>query len=268
LKVPQLSTAFASYPADLGAARHYFPARDLYRSGNLIAFFALLIGSVLIALVGLNETNTAILKHGPALIDDKLAVPGTIALLLLLLGLVAGRSAYMNWNKGVSLYEHGLAVRERSGVRAWRWEDIISMTSTVTRHYTIGIFTGTTHDFHLTNRLNESLQLTDIYAEVEKLAKFTRDAIFPRLYEQASQQYNAGHVLVFGPVTISNTGIQLGKKTYPWTDVHQVSIQRGIFKVSKRGGGWFSGATVQASAIPNLEVLLNLVHQVVGLQVG
>ena len=95
-----------------------------------------------------------------------------------------------------------------------------------------------------------------------------QDAILPGLYEQAAQQYNAGQRLVFGPVAIGSDGIQIGKKTYAWDEVRQVSIQRGILKVSKKEGGWFSGASARASAIPNLNVLLNIIHRVVGLQIG
>jgi hypothetical protein len=60
----------------------------------------------------------------------------------------------------------------------------------------------------------------------------------------------------------------LAKKTYPWIEVQQVSIQQRILKVSKKGGGWFSGARASASVIPNLNVLLNIIYQVVGLKTG
>jgi hypothetical protein len=103
---------------------------------------------------------------------------------------------------------------------------------------------------------------------VEELAIIIQAAILPGLYEQAAQQYNAGQRLVFGPVTIDKAGIQIGKKTYAWTEVQQVSIQRGILKVSKTEGGWFSGASASVSVIPNLNVLVNIIHQVVGLKTG
>jgi hypothetical protein len=75
-------------------------------------------------------------------------------------------------------------------------------------------------------------------------------------------------MLIFGPVAVSKAGIRIGKKTYPWMDVKQVSVQRGILKVAKKDSGWFSGASAAASVIPNLSVLLNIIYQVVGLKTG
>jgi hypothetical protein len=112
------------------------------------------------------------------------------------------------------------------------------------------------------------LVLTDVYSKVEELAIIIRDTILPGQYERAAQQYNAGQRLVFGPVTIDQAGIQMGKKIYAWAEVRHVSIQRGILKISNKEGGWFNGASTPISAIPNLHVLLNIIHQVVGLKTG
>lgn len=264
---PQLPEAFTSV-IGLGAPKGYFPIKNLNRAGSLAAFFIFLGGSVLVFLYGIYDTYVAYQKHGPAMIDDKLTWPVIIAFILLLLGLAAGRSAYANWNKGVAVYDRGFAVRDRKGIRSWRWEEVVSLTAAVTRHYTNGIYTGTTHIYTLYDRQNERLVLSDFYVKVEELAKAIEQSIFPLLYERTAQQYNAGQMLVFGPVAVSKAGIQIGKKTYPWTDVKQVSIHQGILKVSKKDGGWFSGASVAASAIPNLGVLLNIIHQVVGLKAG
>jgi hypothetical protein len=267
VNTPQFPAAFSSIASSLGALKRYFPARDLTRVGNLVAFFFFVGGSVLVLLYGLFNTFAAYQKHGPALIDDGLTAPLTIACIMLVLGLAAGRAAYVNWNRAVAVYERGFAFRDRKGVQTWRWEEIISLTGAVTRHYIAGIYTGTTHIFSLINLRSQRLIFTDTYANVEELVKAIQDAIYPILYERAARQYNAGQMLVFGPVAISQAGIRIGKNTCPWTDVQQVSIRRGILTVSKNTGGWFSGASASASVIPNPDVLLNIIHQVVGLKV-
>jgi hypothetical protein len=108
--------------------------------------------------------------------------------------------------------------------------------------------------------------LSDSFSKVEELAKNIDQNIFPLLYAHATDQYNAGQTIIFGPVAISKAGIVIGKKTYPWTDVKEVSIHQGILKVSRKDGGWFSGASVAASVIPNLRVLLAIIQQLVGLK--
>jgi hypothetical protein len=263
---PPFPEDFSSIVIGLGAPKRYFPVKNLNRVGSLVAFFIFLGGSVSVFLYGLYNTYLAYQKHGPAMIDDKLTAPAIIAFILFLLGLAAIWSAYANWNKGVAVYERGFAIRDRRGIQTWRWEDIVSLTSAVTRHYTNGIYTGTTHVYTLFNRQNERLVINDVFVKVSELANEIEQSIFPLLYEPAAQQYNDGQSLVFGPVAVSKAGIQIGKKTYPWTDVKEVSIHQGVLKVSKKDGGWFSGAGAAASAIPNLRILLTIIDQVAGLK--
>jgi hypothetical protein len=264
---PQFPEAFSSV-SGLGMPKAYFPAKGINRTGNLIFFFLFLGGSAVVFLYGLYEAYLAYQRHGPAMLDDKLITPAIVAFFLFVFGLLFGWSAYANWNKGVAVYERGFACRDRKGLTSHRWEDIASLTAAVTRHYTNGIYTGTTHTYTLFTRQNERLVLGDGYKKVDVLANTIEQSIYPMLYQQAAGLYNAGQVLTFGPVAISKGGIQIGKKTYPWTEVQQVSIQKGVLRVSQKGGGWFSGATAMASSIPNLGILLSIIDQTVGIKAG
>jgi len=233
---PQIPKAFGSKGSGLGAPKRYFPIRKLNRVGSLIAFFFLLGCSVLVFLDGLSVTYLAYQKHGPVMIEESLAAPGSVALVLFLAGLAAGWWAYANWNKCVIVCERGFAVRERKGFQLWRWEDIVSLTAAVNRLYSSGNSTGLTHVYRLVNRQNQRMVLSDVILSVEDLAIIIQDAITPILFERAAQQYNSGQMLVFGPVTLGKGGIQIGKKMFAWADVQQISIQQGILKISKKDG--------------------------------
>jgi hypothetical protein len=264
---PQIPVAFISV-IGLGAAGGYFPVKRWNRWGSLVIFFILLGGAVLVFLFGIYEAYMAWQQHGPAMIDDKLTGPLVIAFVLFASGLLAGWGAYSDWNKGVETYERGFAYNDRKGLQIWRWEEVVSMTSAITRHYTNGIYTRTTHVYTLYNRQNKRLVLSDSITKVEELAKNIDESIFPLLYGLAADQYNAGQEIVFGPVVISKAGIGIGKKTYPWTEVKEVTIHHGVLKVSRKEGGWFSGASAAVSTIPNLRVLLSLIDQVTGVNTG
>lgn len=252
----------------LGVSRGCFLVKRWNRLGNLVLFFIFLTGAVLVFLYGIYSTYVAIQQHGPALIDDKFPGPLLITFILFVVGMLTGWGAYSNWNKGVVVYERGFAYNDRKGLQVWRWEDLVSLTSAITRHYTNGIYTGTTHVYTLFNRQTQRLVLSDSIGKVEELAKYIEESIFPLLYGPVADHYNNGQTIVFGPVAISKSGIGIGKKTYPWTDVKEVSIHKGVLKVSKNDGGWFSGASAAASVIPNLRVLITIIQQVVGLKTG
>ena len=262
---PPFPKAFTTRVTGLGAARHYFPVRNMRRTGALIICLMLLAASTLACLLGVYVTFPAYQAHGPAMIDDKLSVPVLVALILLVPGLAAGWVANRNWSKGAAVYEGGIAVRDRDGMRAWRWEEIASLTAAVTRRHFIGMASGTSHVYKLVDRHNQQIVLSDVYANVEGLAKTIQESIFPGLYEQAARQYHSGQRLVFGRVAISQAGIQIGKRAYPWSEVQQVSIRRGILKVSSAGGR-LRGGRVPVSSIPNLSVLISIIKQVTGIE--
>ena len=250
----------------LGALLGYYPVRRSHRLGNLVVCLVLLAGAALVLLYGIYSSFLAYQLHGPAVIDNKLTASLLIAVLLAGLGALAGWGAYANWRKGAAVYERGLAYQDRTGLKTWSWEDILSMTSAVTRHYTNGIYTGTSHVYNLLGRHNQKVKLGDSIGKVESLARVIDTNIFPLLYPRAVEHYNSGEMLPFGPVAISKQGITIGKRTYPWGEVKEVSIHRGILKVTRKDGGWFGGARAPAAAIPNLRVLLAIIQQVVGLK--
>jgi hypothetical protein len=252
----------------LGKPRAWFPVNNWNRIGNLVIALIMLAGACLVFLYGIYDASVAFRKHGLAVLDEKLFLPLVIAGIMFLLGGLGGWGAYVNWNKGALLCERGFVLRTHRGDQSWAWTEIVSFTAAITRNYTNGIYTGTTHVYTLLNCQGRRLVLSDFFKGVEKLAQEIEQAVSPILYDRAAAQYNSGQTVLFGPVAVNKAGIQIGKKHFPWQEVGQVSIRQGILNVSKKDGGWFSGASAAASAIPNLRVLLSILHQLVGIKAG
>jgi hypothetical protein len=253
----------------LGAVQQVYLLRKSNKWGSVIAAVLCLGGSAVVLFGGIWYTIDQWQRFGPAIIARTISVPILFSGILFLLGILAAWSAFSNWKKAVVLYMNGLAYSDRKGVQAWRWEEFGSLTSAVTKHYTNGIYTGTTHAYTLLKNDGSRIVLNDSLTNVEEVSNRIREKIFPLLYKRYADAYNAGQRVVFGPVALSKTeGLQVGKKIYPWDQVGQVSIHQGYVRISKKGGGWFSGATAAASMIPNVELLLSIVDQVVGVKAG
>jgi len=264
---PQIPARFLPV-IGLGGRGEYYPVKQGYRWGSLVVCLLLITGAAVVMFMGLFNAYTAFEQHGAALLDDTLTIPLGITVVLIIFGMLAAWIAYVHWDKGVVAYERGFAYNDRKGLQIWPWDQVISMTSAITRHYTNGIYTGTTHTYTIINRQNHRLVLSDSIKKVEQLAKTIEEGIFPQLYERAADQYNLGQSLSFGPVTINKTGITVGKKNFSWAEVKQIAIRQGSMKISRVDGGWFSGASAMVSAIPNLRVLSAILQQVVGLKLG
>jgi len=251
----------------LGAPDAIYPVKKSSRWGLLIVMFLLFVGTGGALLWSAYNAYVRYLKFGPAIVITSLTGPWILAGVLFFVGLIIAWHVYSNWKKAAVVYQNGVAYRDRKGLRAWRWDEIGSLTSAVTKNYTNGIYTGTTHFYTLVKRDGEKFVLNDTIADVEDLAAKIRQNIFPLLYDIYAQAYNEGKNCTFGPVKLNKAaGIQVGKKVYSWEDIEQVAIKKGTLSVKKKDGGWFSGASATAAKIPNLEVMLAIIDQVKGLE--
>ncbi|GAB4578668.1 MAG: hypothetical protein Fur0022_14040 [Anaerolineales bacterium] len=266
----QVPAQFASV-FGIGAPKAVFEPKGIGKWSSLIIGLVLLGAAGITFVVGSYMTYSNYTKYGPATLNQQLEnifLPTVlIAGILFLISLITLWSTFTNWRKAAVVYADGFAYSDHKGVRTFRWDQITGMTSAVTRHYRNGIYTGTTHLYTLWDAKGNKLAINDSLPKVEELSNMIREATYRYQYQAAADSYNAGHKVQFGPITISKAdGITIQKKSYKWDEVGQVSIEQGYIKVAKKGGGWFSGASAMIAVVPNYEVLLSIVHQVVGVK--
>lgn len=251
----------------MGIIKEIYPVRPSTKWITIIVAIFFLGSALVVGILGVNSLIGRVLgksqAYGLTSIGILLGISGVIGII----GLASVWSAYSNWHKTVVVYENGLVFLDRKGVKTIRWEEVDTMTSQVTKHYTNGIYTGTTHLYIIVKKDQERIGLDDRIKDVEKAAGMIRQKVFPLLYKRYSEAYNTGQPVVFGPVMISRAGgYQVGKKQFLWEEIDSITLQQGTIKVSRRNGGLFSGSNTLASTIPNVEILLAIIDQVVGIK--
>ncbi|MCS7011256.1 MAG: hypothetical protein NZL98_07790 [Anaerolineales bacterium] len=230
-----------------------------YRIGILLLTIFLNVGFIVSVGYGVYAAYDASNRYGLAVMEETLFWPLFLASVLFLLGLFMTRQTYLDWSRGIVLYEAGIGVRSLRGLVPWHWNEIVSFKAGAVygmRTYTLRRSDG------------KRLVLSAVLQDVDTLAAAIEEAIFPLLYERAAIQYNHGETIVFGALAVSKNGIRVGKKAYSWQEVGEVTLRRGILRISKKGGGRFGHARAVVSAIPNLRVLLSILDQVVGIKVN
>lgn len=191
------------------------------------------------------------------------------ALIAFVLAVLILWGIYTRRKKAVVVYTNGFAYSDRKKVVSWHWDQIKDVTANVVRHYTNGIPTGTTHQYTLVHINGEKLVLNDQIKDIENFYTHVQNNTLQQRYQRLANDFNSGSPVAFGSVVIGkDTGIQIGKKVYPWAEIEEVAINKGMLSVKKKGGGWLSGASATAGSIPNLHVLLSILNQVVGLKTG
>jgi hypothetical protein len=194
--------------------------------------------------------------------------PLVAAFVMIIVGVILALNAFTNWNKAAVLYEKGVAYNDRKGIQSWRWEDIHYFFMAITKHYTNGVYTGTTYVYTLQKSDGARLVFNNNLNKVQDLGGAIQQKVFPIQYQRMVDVLKQGQSLKLGPIVLNKDGMKMDKKVYTWAEVEQVGIQRGYVSVKKIGGGWFSGATTPVAAIPNLDPFLAIVDQIVKVKAG
>jgi len=270
----QTSTTPAQIPEQfsnvfgLGAPLEFYRVGAANKWVSAILGFILLGGSGLVAIYGIYDTYAQVSKYGPVMLWKTIVPPLIIAGFLFLLGLLSAVNAYQNWNRAAVLYDKGLAYTDNKGLQTWNWPEVEWLYVAITKHYTNGIYTGTTYVYTLQKTDGSRLSLDNKFKKVEVLGAFINKSVTPFQYDRLVQRLRSGQTVILGPVAISKENIIMNKKTYPWSDVDSVAIRNGYVSIKKKNGEWFSGTSAPVRSIPNLDAFLSVVDQIVKIKTG
>jgi hypothetical protein len=251
-----------------GELVNYFPARKVYFWLPVTFGIVFLMISLAAFFFGIFLSFQEIRQHGTVVAGSLFFWPGVIALIAFLLTVWMAWLAYTRWGLSAAVYQNGFAYNNRKGLQTWFWQDVVSLRMAVTRHYTNGIYTGTTHVYTIESKNGKRLVLNDSIKRVEAVARIIEEKTFSGLYSQASQSYNSGKKLAFGDVILDTGGIRIGKKEYAWNQIERVFLRQGVLQIARKDGSFFKNARVPVAAIPNFRVLVSILDQVVGIQTG
>lgn len=229
---------------------------------NLIAaaFFALL--GVGIVAAGVGYSLYEVMSFGSSRWDNvmpALILGVVVGGLLFLVGAWSLFTAIRDWKLTVGLYEQGVGVVTNSGLQMVRWDQVNAIYQQVTRHYTNGVYTGTTHRYTLIGADGKKHILDDRLKDVEALGNAVQDGVNNALFPRYAQAVNSGQRVDFGPLGLDRQQIYAGKKSLPWSEIKAIKIERGNIAIKKEGG-WFNWSAVTVPQVPNFWVFYALIR--------
>jgi hypothetical protein len=241
---------------ELGTPRSEHPVKLLNKLGSVI-LGVLLVGFGLAAfLFGLIGALQVVDRDFAAALGTA-CLPVVIALGSLALGAWALYAAWNNWGSAAGVFDHGLAVARFEDVRQIPWDEVSAVWQEITKHYTNGIYTGTTHKYTVQLADDTKYKFDDKYKDVETLGKAIQTNVTQALYPKYVSALKAGSRLEFGPLALDQNKIYSGKKELSWDEVKSVRIQSGFISVKKEKG-WFKWAGATVPKIPNFFIFYAL----------
>lgn len=192
-------------------------------------------------------------------VAGNVALPLIIALAAFVIGASVLINAWRNWRIAAALYENGVAYQSRTGIQQVNWSDVTAVWQRVTRHYTNGVYTGTTHAYTIQTNAGQKVVLDDrLGKKVEELGNAVQRGASNALYPRYWQAIQNGQRVDFGPIAMDNQKLYAGKKELRWDDIKAVKVNKGMISV-KQDKGWFNWATVTVPQVPNFSTFYDLI---------
>lgn len=195
--------------------------------------------SVIVMLFGAAATIAIFLKVFPAWFSSSLAsLPITCLIVffgLLVLGSCLGGAihVYRGRVRRLSLYDAGLIyVDSHSSLQRLPWQEIRETLHTV--ETSGGENSSTTHTFAITCTNGATLTLDDTFAKLPDMRSAIEQNVTDRLFPAYLQAYQAGQGVVFGPLTVAQTGLAYKADQWPWGDI-EIKTYNGYVHLKKKG---------------------------------
>jgi len=225
----------------------------------------LLLGGFFVLGFGFYTAYDAYYKHGPAVVWQTLLPPAGLGLMLLLIGGILFGRALIRKGKSLAIYDQGFVLRSRNTDESWRWDEVASIRTALTRRSIAGIHAGTRHTYTLVRRDGERIILDDSLAGVEVLADKIRDKVLPMLYARFAPSLASGQELAFGPVQICrDKGIQVRQKKLAWKVVRQAKVENGVLTITAGDEQkTLHRVKIPVAEVPNVDILLAIIQQMI-----
>jgi len=261
-------------PKQFSAVQRHGKVREVFllrkqtftRLTTLGIFTISMLGFVTSLILGLLDTYERYYRNGPAVIIKHLWGPVLLAVLLLSVSFWAAWAAYSNWNRAAVVYDKGLAYSDARGVQVWSWEHIKSIRSEITHPFLSRNHSGTIHRYFLVGDDGSKLVLDDRLEKVDVLASLIMEQVTPKILRGRLHEFQNGLELAFGPIQIHRSqGLCVGGKRYPWNEIQDITLQRGMIRIQLTGSEKNRRAIViPAAEVPNLEVFFSIVDRIPG----
>ena len=235
--------------------------RGGFSRGSLMAINMILalIGVVYVLLI------ISLVRHTPAFTLQEVGlVIGVLALigavLIWLIGLPARRRR-RTWR--VCVFSHGFVFMQGGQPDISRWEEIQTIWHQV-KDRSYGEYGREIRHVYIIERFDgHHIVFDDKIKKVEKLGNLLGERMTNAIWPRALADYNAGNVIPFGPLSVSQQGVSNEGELLPWAAIKEIKFD-GIEVKVRQKGKLLNWAKVPVGSIPNASLFLALTRYMLG----
>jgi hypothetical protein len=169
-------------------------------------------------------------------------------------------TALWKGSQHVQVFDDGFVSRHRGRAFPCRWDHIETVTESITNVYLNGSYSHTAHKLVIQRQDGKQITLDQDIDSIQELAETIQGNAVQHLLPRAAKALNSGKAVGFGPVRLTENGIDNGKDLLAWDEIEGVKLEHGILSIRKKGlqKDWFSRPIAE---MPNARVFLGVVDQ-------
>lgn len=158
-------------------------------------------------------------------------------------------------------YADGFVYRRNNQETVALWNDVATVCEAAESRSVNGIPVGTFYKYTIELKDGKRIGTSERLAAMETFGRTIRGQLFPRLFVETVEHYNAGADVNFGEISVNKAGIAYRRKFLPWADLRETQLINGHLKIIGTDGkkAW---ATMALAKIPNNFVLTALLDDI------
>jgi hypothetical protein len=219
-----------------------------------------MLGGSLSLGTGIWRWEFALRNYGPAVVW-RWSLPWLLVGAPLLLAGALGTIWTIRWG-GLRVIAHQRGLRFLRGSRdlALPWEDILHVYASGVRYGVLGVVWGSRAALILETGDRRRLRLSQAVDGLLELIETVKRNVYPRLLAAYTREYRSGKGLPFGPIWLTQQGVQKGRRSLGWADLEAARIRDGRIEMKPKAGRRLGTIRASAERVPNVEICLQLVQ--------
>jgi len=198
--------------------------------------------------------------YGPALVSrwttPSLVAGGVASLFFLAAFIDASRKRHFR----VAVCEEGLILQRGRKQIGVRWKGVEALHIQATRYLIPTLNRRQPLRLRLHIRGQDPIPLPASLDDMNTLIEVIKAHTYPALLDSYRQRLDQGHEIIFGPLNVSNTRLQIGKAEYLWENVPRTWLEKGQLCIQTEKDGRGTIRRIAAHKIPNVDLCTQILH--------
>jgi hypothetical protein len=156
----------------------------------------------------------------------------------------------------VAVHQKGLNLALDQAIM-YRWEQLAGISISIEQFQFLNLPFHPRYHAVLYPNIGKPIALYDTLQDYPELLTQIKAKLYPRLLPGLKASFEAGQWAYFGPVAINRETFKFKQHPHPWSEIKRLTVERGVLVVELKNRGHLR---LPVSQIPNLEILLQLIH--------